>query len=479
MVRVVNIIPRSLSGEFNQDSEPNLAVNPAKPRHIAASAFTPNPLGGDNAPIFVSSDGGKTWSVVNSVPSQAGAATGDITLRFGNSTNNLYTGILRRPGFLRLNILRATNFQSSATMTVLVDRLSVDQPYVQTAPRRRPGGRDRVYVGNNDFAAAGGRTATVDVSLDAVSPPPPGPPSGFTPARIEARATSGQDGPPIRPAVHRDGTVYAAFYRWTSFVGGVATSDVVVVRDDGTGTVAPFSALTDPSDGLPGRIVVQNRLVPFINQSQPSFGQERFVGSNLTIALDPKNSSRVYLSWADRVGATDYTLHVRRSRDRGVTWSTNDIRTVVNATNPALAINENGTIGFLYQQLTGTGASQRWVTHFERTDNNFQTINDRILCNAPANTPAPQFIPYIGDYVHVMAVKDDFYGIFSANNTPDKANFPSGVVYQRNANFTTKTLLGLDGVTPVPISIDPFFFKATDDDDDDDDDEDDDDDDDD
>jgi hypothetical protein len=213
---------------------------------------------------------------------------------------------------------------------------------------------------------------------------------------------------------------------------------------------------------------VQNRRVPFINQSQPTFGQERFVGSNLTIAVHPRNSAIVYLAWADRVGATDYTLHVRRSLDRGVTWSVNDLRTVANATNPALALTDHGVVGFLYQQVVGLGAGQRWVTHFERTEDGFATINDRILCNAPANTPAPQFIPYIGDYVHLMAVKDSFYGIFSANNTPDRANFPSGVTYQRNANFDTQTLFGLDGATPVAVSIDPFFFKVTDDDDDDD-----------
>jgi hypothetical protein len=67
-----------------------------------------------------------------------------------------------------------------------------------------------------------------------------------------------------------------------------------------------------------------------------------------------------------------------------------------------------------------------------------------------------------------MAIKDAFYGIFSANNTPDRANFPSGVTYQRNADFNAHTLLGLDGVTPVAVSIDPFFFTVTDDDDDDD-----------
>ena len=60
----------------------------------------------------------------------------------------------------------------------------------------------------------------------------------------------------------------------------------------------------------------------------------------------------------------------------------------------------------------------------------------------------------------MMAVGTSFYGIFSANNTPDNANFPNGVTYQRNANFATKTLLAIDNVTPVPTSIDPFFFKV-------------------
>jgi hypothetical protein len=61
-----------------------------------------------------------------------------------------------------------------------------------------------------------------------------------------------------------------------------------------------------------------------------------------------------------------------------------------------------------------------------------------------------------------VTVGRTFYGVFCANNTPDHKNFPSGVIYQRNANFATHTLLELDDVTPVPISIDPFFFKLMD-----------------
>jgi hypothetical protein len=79
----------------------------------------------------------------------------------------------------------------------------------------------------------------------------------------------------------------------------------------------------------------------------------------------------------------------------------------------------------------------------------------------PADTPPRQFFPYIGDYADLAAVSNSFYGVFSANNIPDPANFPNGVKYQRNANFNTRKLLNVDNVTEVLVSIDPFFFKVT------------------
>jgi hypothetical protein len=238
--------------------------------------------------------------------------------------------------------------------------------------------------------------------------------------------------------------------------------DELAKRDENGGAGAnPFTSLVDAGDGFPGIRVVQDRVVPWANTPQPNFGQERFVGSNLSIAVDPRNSSTVYIAWADRISDSDYTLHVRRSQDRGATWS-GDLRTITNATNPALAVSSEGTVGFLYQQIVPRGPSggPRWVTHFERTNDGFATQQDSVLATVPAASPIVTFLPYIGDYVHLMAVGRDFFGIFSANNTPDLANFPNGVVYQRNANFLTKTLLDTDGVTKVDVSIDPFFFKV-------------------
>src|SRR5204862_4477452 len=133
-VLIVNMIPKSLSGETHQDSEPTVAVNPKNPLQIAASAFTPDPSHGPRAPIYISTDGGNTWTLNSIVPSTIadGSATADITVAFGSSSDILYAGIIRFPfpgDQTRINILRTNNFQSSTTMTVLVDRqgAGVDQ----------------------------------------------------------------------------------------------------------------------------------------------------------------------------------------------------------------------------------------------------------------------------------------------------------------------------------------------------------------
>jgi len=249
-ITVVNMIPKSMSGETNQDSEPNLAVNNENPLHIAGSAFTPNPQGPNNAPIYISVDGGNTWSLNPIVPSRS--ATADITLRFGKSY--LYAGIIKQPTKPKLvyEVLRSKDFTSSNPMEVLLRREGVDQPWIQvfTAINGSHSGKDLLYVGNNDFGNQP-LTATIDTSLDGASTTPT-----FNTTRIDSRAgtTNPQDAPAIRPAIHSDGKVYAAFYEWTSFQQNIATSNVVVVRDDNFGMQNPnvFSALKDTSDGKNG-----------------------------------------------------------------------------------------------------------------------------------------------------------------------------------------------------------------------------------
>jgi hypothetical protein len=343
-------------------------------------------------------------------------------------------------------------------MTVLDTRTdNVDQPHTnaETVPTGPDAGKDRLYVGfNNGYSGVHAQSASVDLSMDADAGSPV-----FNVVPIEKRSTgtAGQDGFAQVPAANRDGTVYVAFYGWRASTGLGVNTDVVVMRDDNWGSGAtPFTALVD-SDSLPGKRVVEGVTLTFGN-----VGQQRLGASNMAIAVDPENSSHVYIAWGDQPsGTSNQTLHVRRSTDRGVSWS-GDLLTVSDAVSPALAINDHHRVGFLYQKITGTGASQRWETHFTRTlkHDPAQFENpDVVLSTTPTSTPAIIFNPYLGDYEHVVAVEDDFYGVFTAANTPDLANFPHGVKYHRHADFATHLLFADAAHTQqVSPSIDPFFF---------------------
>jgi Abnormal spindle-like microcephaly-assoc'd, ASPM-SPD-2-Hydin len=86
-------------------------------------------------------------------------------------------------------------------------------------------------------------------------------------------------------------------------------------------------------------------------------------------------------------------------------------------------------------------------------------VTDTILANVPDSLGSYSGPNPIGDYSNLVAVGKNFYGVFSAFNSPVNSNFPAGV-NQRNANFSTNQLLALNGTTVVADSIDPFFFSV-------------------
>jgi hypothetical protein len=487
-VTVVNMIPKSASNETNQDSEPNLAVNPADVSQMAASAFTPNTSGILRvAPIYLSANGGILWTLAPIVPSGPGyqqEGTIDITLRFGGTSGLLYVTFLERHGFASIAsyVVRGNPFATPGMLLTPIQTVmgSIDQPYVEaTTVLAGPGtGSDRVYVGQNDLGVSlyrgNGKTASLNQSLDAASVPP----AGFSspPIFIESRTTCAQDNPSIRPAIHANGTVYAAFVLLTACDFSTnnpppSIANVVVVRDDHWGAGGtPYSDLMGP-DSKPGVAVVSSVAdlvqTSCVGSGGPGcMGTER-IGSALSIAVDPNNASNVWVAWGDGADASHFTLHVRQSADKGVTWNS-DLRTVAVATNPALAITSQGVVGFLYQKFVDPGTCSRpqgdnatscWETHLE-TSSTGSPWSDRVLANVP-DGPA-QFDPSIGDYTHLLAVGKNLYGVFSASNYPDLANFPQGNPgYQRNVDFGAHRLLDINSNTEVGISVDPFFFSVT------------------
>jgi hypothetical protein len=447
-ITVVNIIPNSHSNETNQDSEPSIAVNPMNPNEIVITAFTPPDSGQSNGPIFYSNDGGATWFLNFIIPN---GGPDDQSIGFASISNELYLSALHGNP-TSFNVMRTSDPTAIGTLPTYDARTDIDQPWVEaiTVIGGPDDGKDRLYVAYNDDGVSSGKTATIDVCPDALASSPV-----FTQVPLETRSVGSglRDGYAIRPVAHRDGTIYAIYEGWRSgSFGGNITTDIVVVRDDSWGTGStPFTDLKDPGDHLAGIRVATGVVI----NDGGFIGQER-LNNDLIIAVNPSNSDIVYIAWADNAGP-NYTIRVRRSLNRGVMWS-GDLLTADSATMTSMTINSTGKVGLLYQKVN----SGNWETHFQSTTDSSGTHwDDAILSVASSTTPAKIYDPYLGDWARVVAVGKNFYGTFCANNTPDPANFPSGITFLRNHSTTSPfQLLGSDNATPVAVSIDPFFFNV-------------------
>jgi hypothetical protein len=449
VVRVVNIVPAVRSDETNLNWQPSLAVNPVNPSEIVITAYLPPP---NNVGYWYSYDGGQTWQMNFSEPGEQL----DQSVGLGDS-GELYWAVALYPStnIPTVHVLRTPNPTAAGPLPEIdTPRAAVDQPYLYAFTHRAPmpPDQDRLYVGYIDHShnmgdAAG---ATVDVCLDAQAAAPV-----FTQFLLDHRASVPLDGYEVRPIAHSDATVYAAFKGWRSWDGVTVITDIVVVRDDAWG-VGGFTVLKDPVDSKAGRLVATN---VHIKDPQDLGGQR--LDNDLSIAVDPNDSDVVYIVWGDNA-SSDYTLRVRRSLDRGNTWS-GDLLTVSKANLACLAINSDGKVGFMYQQLV----SGLWETHFRRTTSNTGTNWDDITL---ARTPTAGAV---ADYSRVISVAKDFYGVFPAWNTPNPANFPAtpptalnpnGAKFLRNTTTTAPWwLLGSAGQR-VGESVDPFFSMVQDED---------------
>ncbi|HET6769906.1 MAG TPA: hypothetical protein VFH08_21000 [Chitinophagaceae bacterium] len=209
--KIVNLITANQNDETNNDTEPNIAVNPANPNIIAASAFTfslnrfrpdgtllcdtfpcpdiissttfkHRPLPACKAPIYFSTDGGETWILKDVLPSNNGI-THDISLAFSES-GHLYVSILKGCQFGRIDLGNANNnlkgfmiFKSEVPLNDIAAIESLnslvkindfsgrkwDMPWVIAKSIASPGNTsrtdpavrtDHVFVGVNNFANA-------------------------------------------------------------------------------------------------------------------------------------------------------------------------------------------------------------------------------------------------------------------------------------------------------------------------------------
>jgi len=362
---------------------------------------------------------------------------------------------------------------------------------------------DHVFVGVNNFASARslnpdnpamqGQTATVLICNDGVTAVADR--NNFTPALIETQPQIDKNPAGIRLAAHESGKVYAIFYRVISRLTSPVQAEqcnVILVRDDDFGRTQFRNLTTTGMTGsaIAGAVIADSITLPLHYLSGPQFGfldGNRITGSDLAIAVDPDNSNHVFAAWCslDRnvAGGPDaYTLHFRHNTNSGTgSWLSISERldNIKNAFNPAIAITNDGRVGFLYQQLTDDSL---WETHFvmaqmrveqangNAAERNFNPIRDTVLSRFHRNdftTIQNTGRRHISDYLDLQAVVNTFYGVFAAINTPDSSGidnirnprFPAGRPrYQRDQSRLLRNRPAERAV--VNPSIDPFFFRV-------------------
>ena len=559
-LKIVNLITANQNDETSNDTEPNIAVNPANPNIIAASAFTfslnrlrpdgtlicdtfPCPdiintttlkhrsMPACKAPIYFSTDGGETWILKDVLPSNNGI-THDISLAFSES-GHLYVSILKGCEFGRIDLANANSalrgfmiFKSDVPLNnsgaieslnslVKINDFSGrkwDMPWVIAKSIASPGitsqngpatSTDHVFVGVNNFAnarsqnpgnpAMQGQSATVLVCNDGVAAVDNR--NNFTPVLIETQPQFDKNPAGIRLAVHESGKVYAIFYRVISRLTSPVQAEqcnVILVRDDDFGRTQFRNLTTTGMAGsaIAGAVIADSITLPLHYLSGPQFGfldGNRITGSDLAIAVDPDNSNHVFAAWCsfDRnaAGGPDaYTLHFRHNPNSGTgMWLSisEKLDNIKNAFNPAIAITNDGRVGFLYQKLTDDSL---WETHFvmaqmrvdqanrNAAERNFNPIRDTVLSRFHRNefsTIQNTGRRHISDYLDLQAVGNTFYGVFAAINTPGSPGihdipnprFPAGNPrYQRDQSRLLRNRPSERAI--VNPSIDPFFFRV-------------------
>jgi hypothetical protein len=448
----VDVIPNDESGLIDQNSEISIGVNPLNPNQLVTGIFGfSNPNG--PSPFFVSNDGGKTWTYLQSIDHV------DKSINWSNSGTAYIAPIT--DGGLTDSVFSSTDPAGGTLFTQnsgsILTGFVRDQPWVRATSVN---GQDHIYMAYNDLTTASSNTATVEFSTDGGAT--------WTVTPLErGNPGAGQDAPSVRLAVSGN-TVYGGFLRWTKFNGNDTFATQVVVVKDTQGGAGGFKALGNLGT------TVATTTTPFSpgasgGGSPPTLGSER-VGSDLAMAVDPNNANHLYVAY-DSVNATtglQLEVHVAESTDGGKTFTEvykTSIASGFQAAEPAIAVDNVGEVGLEYNAASVDASGNPTLeTHFVNTSNDFATSTDTTIMHMLDDSDAPfLFNPYLGDFNDLTAVGNTFYGGFTGNNHANgiEALYPQGVTFQRNfsGKVNTSSFTLLDNTnSPITPSIDPFVF---------------------
>ena len=152
-----------------------------------------------------------------------------------------------------------------------------------------------------------------------------------------------------------------------------------------------------------------------------------------------------------------FTLHVRRSDNGGANW-TADLRTIANVTNPGLAVNVQGVVALMYQQLVTVAGANRWNTVLERSTDRFATVaTTSVLANTP---PGVGFgaAGDLGDFANLIAQRQGLLRDVLRGQRAAQRELPVRRDVSAQRRLRAGNLRNLANTANVATSVDPFFF---------------------
>lgn len=424
---VNNTDPNLKNTDLFNDGETSIAVNPKDTNQIAITAFSGS--WGAAAPIWVSTNGGATWTKQFTVNPPPGVlplgGPADQTIDY--SERGLLAGTFLNVG-AGVNIYSAfsTNlttpsfnfFQSPPGVAQKTTHLNgvnnEDQPWLLIARRPLQTGEpisanERVFVAYDDFNTA------PDMHVAAA---PADEPMQFLVDRRTGFSTGGVN-PGHRLATDpRNGWVYSLFQRnIAAGAGGSKNINYMLNRSKDGG-------VTWTLNGAANGAIIANA---DSTQPTPKFCTvNALLGGADHAAVDPVNGDVYYVYGNRDPGTGNNRLSIRKLTNNaagGLTIGPQRFVTgQVQAAIPSVAVTQNHTIGVFYYTCDGLGGGgfPQFTAHFARSTNGGLTFTDTVLETflSSAKDDGNPRQRVLGDYQQVKAVGNTFYGAFTGNGAP-------------------------------------------------------------
>jgi hypothetical protein len=428
---VSNVDPTLTSTDKFGDSEPAIAINAGNPNEIVITAFSgfnwtnpgTNPPG--DAPLWLTTDGGNTWSKDQTIPSPDGVGGKfcpcDQTIDYGRNNElfgsfltvdptNIYSGSTANPG--DVNSWQWPLVKHQATLTDFGAPNNADQPWLLVNPDPFVSTQDNAYVAYDDFSGCCSPKMRVSTAL------------GTAPPFFVRDVLTGVSSPFINPG-HRlgvdagTGFVYELYQvRIAPGADGVSQNINFVLNRSTDG------GATWGLNGSTTGIVVANA---DSTQPRPKFGTvNALLGGVDHVAVDHV-SGDVYVVHGNRDAVTgNNRLSIVRLVNDGKGGLAIAARTFVTgqvqAALPSVAVNASGVVGILYDTFDGfsTTGFPIFSAHLAISRNQGSSFSDQVLETflSPATDNGNGRQRVLGDYQQLKAVGNVFYGVFTGNGVP-------------------------------------------------------------